>query len=323
MPPSILQADRGFITRPDVLASGFDDRDIRRAIRSGAWTKIGPGLYAVASLYGALSPEEKHAVRTRAVAHRLGPDVVVSHHSAAILHGIDVWGVDLRTVHVTRLDTGRGRHEARVTHHLGRGVSEADVVEIDGVRTVSAARSVWEVACTVSAEAALVTADSGVHRGLITPDDMMSIAATFAHWQGSRRARLVFRLADGRAESPGESRSRYLFWRHGLPAPELQLVVVDAQGRFVGRTDFGWQHYRHLAEFDGRLKYSSASGESAQGVVLREKDREDALRAERWGMSRLRWHHLDPEQAPLTAERIRHDLEQSKRLYTHGRVHVI
>lgn len=305
---------RGYVTRPEILDSGYDDRDIREAIQLGLLTRIGAGLYALSATYEALRPEAKHAVRCRAVAHRLGDGVVLSHQSAAVLQGAAVWGLDLDEVQVTRRDGKRGRHEAGVSHHIGR-IDDEHVADLDGVLVTIPERSVWEVACAGSIESALVTADSALHDHLVSPEALGDIAEHFAHWQGSRSARLALSLADKRSESPGESRSRHLFWRHGVPQPELQYVVTDRNGRAVARTDFAWELYRHLAEFDGRIKYDGSFDDGGFGSVFREKRREDVVRAELWGLSRLVWAHLDAKVAADTARRVMADLERSRSLY--------
>jgi hypothetical protein len=88
---------------------------------------------------------------------------------------------------------------------------------------------------------------------------------------------------------------RYLFYCHGLPAPELQYCVYDGAGRLVGRTDFAWPEHRLLGEFDGRIKYERLlrEGERPSDAVVREKMREEWLcDATGWGMVRLVWADL-------------------------------
>jgi hypothetical protein len=305
---------RGFITRPDILDSGYGDRDIREAINLGLLTRIGAGLYALSASYGPLSQEAKLAARSRAVFHRHRGTVALTHQSAAAIHGIPMWDVALDEVHVTRLDTGRGRVEAGVRHHVGV-VGDADVVEVDGVLVSSPDRCVWELACAESVESALVSADAALHSKLVTPTSLHETAGPFRTWPGSRAGRLALSLADGRSESPGESRSRFLFWRHDIPKPELQFDVVTRDGITVARTDFAWELYRHLGEFDGRIKFDGTFRPDGFESVFTEKRREDLVRAELWGMSRLIWAHLPANVAAATARRIKADLERSRSLY--------
>ena len=113
-------------------------------------------------------------------------------------------------------------------------------------------------------------------------------------------------MADGRADSPGESRGRWLFRASGLPAPALQYKVVRPDGTVAGTSDWAWREYGLLGEFDGRVKYGRLlkPGESPGDAVFREKRREDELREMTgWPMLRLIWSDYDHFLA--TAERIR------------------
>ena len=103
--------------------------------------------------------------------------------------------------------------------------------------------------------------------------------------------------------------------------PTLQYKVFDDSGRLIGIADFYWEEFRHLAEFDGFVKYQRLlrPGESPADVVFREKRREDAMRAGLRGMTRLVWPMVMPQQARRTMVELRGALEQSRRLYLRGR----
>ena len=109
---------------------------------------------------------------------------------------------------------------------------------------------------------------------------------------GSRRAARVLGFADARSESVGESRSRVLLHRLGLPVPDLQVRVVRPGGRLVGRCDFGWRDRRTVGEFDGRVEYRADAGPDAGEVVFREEVREDELRDHGWEVARWTWPDL-------------------------------
>jgi hypothetical protein len=112
-------------------------------------------------------------------------------------------------------------------------------------------------------------------------------------------------MADGRADSPGESRSRHLFFAAGLPAPELQFTVLE-HGRLVGITDFAWQEHGLLGEFDGRVKYGRGlkPGQEPSDAVFAEKRREDLLR-EVTGFTMVRIIWSDLARPGETAARVR------------------
>jgi very-short-patch-repair endonuclease len=67
--------------------------------------------------------------------------------------------------------------------------------------------------------------------------------------RGIRRVAELVRSADGRSESPMESRMRWRFLESDLPTPEVQLEVSRGPRRH--RLDLGWRRYKVGAEFDG------------------------------------------------------------------------
>ena len=195
------------------------------------------------------------------------------------MHDLRHWQVDLDLVHVTRLDAGAGRTESGVVHHSGL-VLPSDLVEEHGIRRTHAARAAIETASLTSTESALVTLDSALQLGKCTRDELDATYRLMQCWPGMRRVQVAVRLADAGAQSVGESRSRYLFYSLGLPAPRLQFEVFDASGRLVGITDFAWPERGLLGEFDGKVKYGRLlrDGDEPGDAVFREKVREDSLR---------------------------------------------
>ena len=297
---------------------------IASALATGTLRRIRVGTLVFRDTYDPLTPEAKHLVLAHAVIDKFAPGTVaLSHHSAAIAHGLDVYDVDLGVVHLVRLDGGCGRRESGVVHHDVRPPDD-DLVTVGGRLVVEPERAVWEVACSGSRRSALVVMDSALHHELLTKQDLSDPDGRFIRWPRSRVARLMGRLADGGAENPGETLYRFLCWENGLPAPETQVVVLGPDGRFIARTDLGWELYCHFGEFDGLRKYwrDLRPGEDASDVVVREKIREDAIRQLDRGMSRATWIEVQPHASMETAIRVRRELEQSRRLYTHARTYL-
>jgi hypothetical protein len=67
---------------------------------------------------------------------------------------------------------------------------------------------------------------------------------------GAKRLCELVRLAEP-AESPMESRLRWLLLGAGLPRPQVHADLHDHQGRFVGRADLYFAVGRLVVEFDG------------------------------------------------------------------------
>src|SRR4051812_25467198 len=275
-----LETTRGFLARSDLLAAGLDDRFIRRQIQRRAWTRIRNGAYLPTATWEALDAEERHRRLARAVMHAHGDAVALSKVSGLLVRGgCDIWGIDLSRVHVTRRDGRSGSLERDVVHHQGV-VADSDVEMVNGLPVLSELRCVAETIALTRVETGLVIADSALRTGRVNREGLEGLAASMARWRGSRTLDLVLRLADGRAQSVGESRSRFAFWSQGLPQPEVQFEVRDTDGTLIGFTDLAWPEHRVLFEFDGRVKYGRLlkPGQLPGDVLFEEKRREDALR---------------------------------------------
>lgn len=289
-----IERVEGVFTRAEVLDLGYDDRAIREMLRAKMIVRVRHGAYCSRDTWLAGSPEDRHVVLARAVMRAHAGRVALSHTSALLVQGIAVWGADLSKVHITRLDGASGRVERDVVHHEG-SVDGRDLTESQRMLVTTGARAVLEAGAVLPTEGALVSADSALHQGLTLPDELTMYLTRMTRWPSTQRLQLVVRLADGRAESPGESRSRYLFWTRGLPAPDLQVQVRDELGVLVAATDFCWRAHRVFGEFDGRVKYGRLlkPGQEPGDVVFEEKRREDRIR-ELTGFTvvRLTWSDL-------------------------------
>ncbi|MEV6272060.1 hypothetical protein AB0L64_33160 [Kribbella sp. NPDC051936] len=210
---------------------------------------------------------------------------MVSHQSAAVLHGLPTWGLDLSRIHVTR-PAKRTRSDKITTVHRSP-IGAEEITQVDDIRVTSPARSIVETACTTSYEVGVVLADAALHLELTTPDELIAAADRHKHWPGSPRAKAAALFADGLSESVGESRTRVLMANAGIPAPRLQVEIRDQDGRLIGRVDFLLFGNR-IVEFDGAQKYGADAH-----TVIAEKWREDRLRALGYEMVRVGWADLN------------------------------
>ena len=317
----LLGSNRGFFSRAEAIDSGETDRALATARHEGTIVRLRRGMYAPADLYNASDDAGKHLLHARAALAAQQGRAALTGPSAAALHGFALYQEDLTVVHLLRLDRGSSHHAAKINHHVVTQDIEDDLGIYHGVMAISPARAVWEVACRSSLESGVVTADSALYQDPQLREALEELQLRFAYFPGSRRGRLVIKHADPGADTPGESVTRVQFFRYGIPMPELQYLVVDHHGVLVGISDFYWEQQRHLGEFDGMIKYQRLlrPGETVSECVIREKKREDAMRADLRGMSRF----ICPDVMPLRARRTMADLaqalDQSQRLYVRGR----
>ncbi len=301
----ISSAKRGWFSRGDAQAAGYSDEQIRQRLRTGGWIRLARDAYAEPATWPADEQhwdlnQRLHLLRIRAAMARLGPTAAVSHQSAALLHGLPTWNLDLSKAQATK-PAGRARSDAAVDVHRSP-IERDEIVEVDGLRVVSPARAVAEVACASSYEVGVVLGDAALHRGLVTPAELVTTADLHQFWPGSPGARSAARFANGLSESVGESRLRVLMANHGLPAPELQVEIREPDGRLIGRVDALLARIL-VVEFDGTTKYGDGE------VVIGEKWREDRLRARGYQVARISWSDLD--RPHVTAHRLWQALERT------------
>ena len=148
----LLQATRlitdqhGLITRRQALAAGFDDRDLRRLVSSGAWIRLRRGVYVDRELWVSLDPyRAQPLLRVRAARLVLRCQHVVSHDSAAIAHGIGVPDPVRALVHVTRKKVHGDAVRTGVKHHLAP-YGEGQVRIVDGLPVLDLARTALDLA---------------------------------------------------------------------------------------------------------------------------------------------------------------------------------
>ncbi len=164
--------------------------------------------------------------------------------------------------------------------HMTRSPLDADETGARGaLRVTTAPRALLDHARESTLEDAVIAMDAALLVGKVTRPELVRASERARRWPGGPAAERAVRLADGRAESPLETRGRLRIVGVGLPTPELQ-VEIRAGGRLVAVVD-GWFDDAAVAvEFDGRVKYTDPWRDRSAGQVLwEEKRREDALRA--------------------------------------------
>ena len=272
-------ADRRFgtFTAAEAVAAGHGHSEIQNLTGSGRWVRLRRGvLIAADDLERARRDGLAHRVDCPAVLLALGrPRTAVSHGSAARLWGLPVPLSDAGPIRLTDPDRWR-RGEGYVMSRAPLRAGEAG--RSGPLRLTSAPRTLVDCAREWPLEDAVVAIDAALLAGRTTLDEVRAAAAAVHHWPGASRAARAAALADGRAESPLETRGRLRIVGAGLPGPELQ-VEIRADGRLLAVVDAWFDEAAVAVEFDGRVKYTDPwRGRSPERVLWDEKRREDGLR---------------------------------------------
>lgn len=293
------------ISRRRLDQEGWTSRTLRAAVEARRLHRVRRGWFIEMTRWKDLQPESRH--RTEVVAAALaaaGSDPIFSHFSAAVLWGLPLFRHRPERVHV--LTRPNHRHStAGLLRHEG-ALADADIAEIDGLRCTSLSRTVFDVVRTVGPETAIALADAAVARvggepwgydddaaGEMLADLEARVRATGV--RGILQARRTVTLADGRAQLPLESLTRYRLFQLGFARPRLQVPVRRSDGGNFWM-DIAVDQAEVFIECDGRGKYTDHElrGErSAERVVLDEKAREDWVRAVTgWRVVRVMTEHV-------------------------------
>lgn len=298
------------IARDQALLFGISRDDIKRRLERGEWVALRPGAYVRADVLASMSDVQRHRLQIDATA--VGSAEIISHRSAAVLHGIDLIQVPGRRVTVTR-PTARAGRRTSVLHTYCAPIDKDEVVQVGPHLVTDPARTIVDLARCLPFADAVAAADSALHRKLVTPEELVKAVARAPRRPGIRAAHRVIAFASPLAESVGESRSRVLITRELLPEPTLQLPIRDETGVVVAHTDFGWEEQRTVGEFDGVEKYGRQlrPGVRPGDRIYEEKLREDRIRRLGWNVVRWTWSELD--QPGVVGDRIRRALENADR----------
>jgi hypothetical protein len=255
---------------------GWSDSALARAVRSGRLVQVRRGWYA--------RPGTDAETARAIAAVRSHPGCVLSHRTAAMLHGIPIVGARTDVPELTVRPRGPG-NVAGV--HLHRAtLAEGDIVLVEADPVTSPARTVIDLARSRRVECGVAAIDYVLHEGLASTDDLVDVLRRCWNWPGIARARRAVALSDARSESPLESVSRLVIRWLRLPRPEPQVTVIDRYGRPAGRLDFYWDEFGVAGEADGRLKY-----EDDEEAFPAEKDRQERLEDDGLAFARWGWTH--------------------------------
>ena len=260
---------------------------VLQAIEARALYRVRHGVLARPPA-GPQATEQRYRNLVRTESAHLLPDRILSHLSAAVIHGLPTIGSLPTRIDTVSPDGVRSQASPGVIVHR-TPVSPA-VEVVDGMLVTSVERTIVDLASTSTLLVAVVAIDAALRLGQTDVARLHDELDRVAPRYGRRKARLAIEFGDGRSANAGESLSRVRMWQLGFSPPELQVHVSTSDGEFD--VDFGWESVPAFGEFDGVQKYVREEflhGEDAAHAVVREKRREDSIRRTtrrafaRWG----------------------------------------
>lgn len=273
----IAVAQRGLVTRRQARSAGISNSAISRRVASGRWRRLHQGVLLVA-------PQSVGLLTAVTAARLWAGDGLRPRGVVTGLTAARVWGLDDSTqpaaIELT-LPRAVRRGQPPGIRLRWTALPSQHVVSHRGIPCTTPERVIADLAARLDHPSVLVLADAALRLGLCT-EAQLSAAAGPNPRDGAR----ALLISDGRAESPFESRVRSELLSAGVPAPVLQHVVRDADGRFLGRVDFAWPQQRLIVEADGAGVHASAQ------AFRDDVRRQNALVAAGWTVLRFTWGDL-------------------------------
>jgi Protein of unknown function (DUF559) len=272
---------------------------MRSLVRSGDLVRMRRGVYATRSAvdWAEANQARGHALCVHAIRATVGSAAVASHHSAALLHNLDLLKSPKDTVTLTLPPAKPWNRPASagVVFHTA-DLPPGHLTKLYNLPVTTAARTVIDLARMLPFMAGVVVADSALRAERAGKPELRQILDSCASWPGVRRARRVVAFADERAGSALESAARVVFDESGLEPPELQATIHLLRHAFL--VDFFWREHRVIAEADGLAKYTGDK------VLIAQFQRDRLLRDAGYKVVHFTWHELF-ETPDLVITRIR------------------
>lgn len=196
--PGSPRSDPGsprLLRRGDLLAQGFTDNHIRRARREGALVTLAPGVYLADVDFQQLDERTGFHVAVAATIAGLSGDPVVSHRTAAIVHGL----VDLAgdpPVDVIRAGPVKARYGPGLRVHRGQ-LDPDEVARVRGLRVTTAPRTVLDCVLALPPGPAAALLHGAVTGGHVTPAELDGQLRRHRRTPGVRTAGALLRAVTG------------------------------------------------------------------------------------------------------------------------------
>ncbi len=252
------QAVHGIVDLAMGRAAGLHPNSVRRRSVTDAWVPEHPGTWRLPT-YPATSQSA-----VAAALRLVGPDARADRHTASALRGL----VPFPTRHQVLLPHGcRVRRTPGVDVRRTRHLPTEDLDVVDGLPSVTVARTLLDLARDLQTGALRTLALTAQQQDLLEPDDLRDVLARHPHAPGRRRLRqVVHDLGRDGSESGFEFTTRDRVVAAGLrPDTEQPTVLVAGTRR---RIDIAWLALRVGIECQGYRDHAGREGLDRDAVRL-------------------------------------------------------
>ncbi|QBI56464.1 type IV toxin-antitoxin system AbiEi family antitoxin domain-containing protein [Streptomonospora litoralis] len=267
----IAASQYGVISSEQVRRCGLSRRTLRSLLNRGRWVRMHHGVYLDRGTGGGTA-RGRFLSAAMAAQLALGPAAFASAETAARLWGMQGLPPWDGAVHMTIPGRGSRRRVPGITLHTW-ATDRGEFTTRGGMRATVPGRTLRDTVLRVDRVTAVCLLDSALNRQLVAADELPGLAAANSDRAGCARSLPWWGMADGRAQSPLETRIRLICGDGGLPPDDLQHPFYDARGHLIAVGDLWWAERRLLVEADGRGPHELPE------ALLHDRRRQNALAA--------------------------------------------
>jgi hypothetical protein len=286
-------------TRHVANDAGITDKQLLLLVRDGLLR------HPIRGVYVATQAPDDLSMRIAMLLLVVPPDCFVVDRTAAWLHGAVMALAPNDHLAPPAVSMFRHADHGRLRNAIARSgertVLARDLMEVGGICVTTPLRTALDLGRLLHRDQALACLDALLRLGVFTREELLAELGRLKGQRGIRQLRVLAPLADGRAESPGESVLRLRWLDAGLPRPQLQIEIVEG-GRTIYLLDIGLEELLFAVEYDGEDWHSERADREY------DDDRRDWLSRRRgWLIKPFRSNDVhgrsDPEVALMAAYR--------------------
>jgi predicted transcriptional regulator of viral defense system len=244
---ALATAQNAVFSLAQLIELGLSAAAVRKRTSAQRLHRVHPGVYSLVP--AKLLRREGHWM---AAVLACGPGAVLSHQTAAALHGLR--GTNRAKIDVTVPGRSARKHPG-IDIHRSRTLTPADTTIVNGIPCTTVARTLLDLAEVVSRRAlerAFDQAEILQVFDLRALEDQLERNPTRAGARAVRRVLDEHYVGSTLTQSELEEAFLALCRRIDVPAPELSKWIDFGDGEPMIWADFAWCEQRVIVETDGR-----------------------------------------------------------------------
>jgi hypothetical protein len=284
---ALAERQHALITLPQLQLHGLGKAAVAKRAKDGRLYRIHRGVYAVGR------PHLTQHGRWMAAVLACGPRAVLSHRSAAALHGLRP---DNRAKSDVTLPGSSVRPRPGIEVHRSSTLSEHDVTTVDGIPCTSVARTLVDLGDDVDRPGVERAVGQAEVLGVFDGAAVESALARAGPRRGAGILRAVLESFKEPALTKRQLEARFLaLCRHAsLPSPAVNAWITLPDG-VAYQVDFLWRDERLIVETDSRRFHSH------RAAFENDRLRDQRLTVAGFIVLRFTWRQIIREPARVAA----------------------